>query len=171
VRKGPFSRWYTFASAPQRWWIERARAEADEARRDVTTVLGRPPVDEFETIDVLLNRHDEVVTAMLKEMARRLKMPELAIEDETDEDGDPPPRTWQPGTDFCALVEKALLERGWRLEHPVLRGVLIGPDGQRLDVRSTVTPDPPRWNLDGLRALLRPAGVEGQLRHAEGSPT
>jgi hypothetical protein len=161
-RATSFARWYTFASAPPRWWVDRAWAEAEDTRRDVTAVLGRRPVDDLEAIDVYLNRGDEVLDQTWKRLAVKLNAPELGIEDEADEGEDPPPETWEPGPVFCALAEHALLVRGWRLEHPALRGILIGPYGQRLDVRTTVTPDPPGWNLDGLRAVLRPVEVDGR---------
>jgi hypothetical protein len=138
--------WYNFASAPPHWWTDRARAEADSIRSDVAKVFGRPPVDDFETADVLMNRNDEI----------------LVLNGDAPFDHPEPPETWKPPDLLCSLVENALLPRGWRLEHPAVRGVLIGPDGEHMDIRTMVTPDPPGWNLNGLRAVLRPMEVEGR---------
>jgi hypothetical protein len=50
--------------------------------------------------------------------------------------GSDPVRTPSPGVSY--LVEDQLLPRGFRLEHPAVRGVLLGPDGQRVDARHLV---------------------------------
>jgi hypothetical protein len=54
------------------------------------------------------------------------------------------------------LVEAALLPNGWRLEHPAIRGVLRGPQGQLLDANALMaraSVDPAA--RDELNALLR----------------
>ncbi|WP_326561929.1 hypothetical protein [Micromonospora sp. NBC_01796] len=53
------------------------------------------------------------------------------------------------------LIEYALLRRGWQLEHPAVRGVLVSPSGQQLDatrLMSTVLAQAP--DQATLRSLL-----------------
>jgi hypothetical protein len=121
-----YIRWYTFADAPPRWWLRRAAQEAGSVRADVAAVLGRPPVDDVEAIEVVRTRTREVLAAAM----------EVPADDLSDEPGDcesdgPPAATvW--------LVEENLLRRGWRLAHPAVRGVLIGPAGERVDARAVI---------------------------------
>ena len=60
---------------------------------------------------------------------------ESVVRDAAVRSGTPPPvRAGRP----AALVEAALLPNGWRLEHPAVRGVLRGPQGQALDAKALV---------------------------------
>jgi hypothetical protein len=52
-------------------------------------------------------------------------------------------------------VEDHLLRQGWRLEHPAVRGILIGPTGERLDARSLISGTYAHPDLSALRALLQ----------------
>jgi hypothetical protein len=84
-------RWYTFATAPARWWVVRAEYEVDRIRRHL-------------------------------EISAQADLPDAL--DDTDE-----------GT--CGLrlyAELQLLQGGWRLEHPAVRGVLLSPTGDRVDL-------------------------------------
>ncbi len=49
------------------------------------------------------------------------------------------------------------MTRGWRLEHPIRRGVLIGPQGQRLDTNTLTTEN----YLDVLTNSLSTRAAEG----------
>jgi hypothetical protein len=149
-------RWFTFERAPSDWWSDRAKDEADSARQDATTVLGREPVDDYEVAHVLVNRNDEFLAAC---SAR------LGVEPEPEPEGTATidPSDYQPPPILCALVEDVLLRKGWRLEHPAIRGVLIGPDGERVDAIQSVTMTDTGFDLEPLRVVLRPgrpAGVE-----------
>ncbi|KXK61818.1 hypothetical protein AWW66_11580 [Micromonospora rosaria] len=130
-------RWTTFAEAPHAWWRRRATRDADSVRADVATVLGREPVDDLEVYQVVRTRTREVLAA-----AFDIPLADLADEQPYDDD-DP------PGA-LVFLVEDALLRRGWRLEHPAVRGVLVDPAGDRVDAR---------------QVLVAAAGDPSALRH------
>ena len=136
-------RWYTVDTAPQELWAARAGAWVARLRRDAGVLLGRQPTDHVELAEVFLRRTDELLAIRVPEAGRRPE-PDGADADE--------PST-PPGILF--LVEDALFARGWRLEHPAIRGVLTGPRGERVDARTlALTWDQP-GDLDQLRAVLR----------------
>lgn len=112
-------RWRTFRDAPAVWWLRRARRDAESVREDVEAVLGRPPADDLETIQVVQTRTREVVA-----VAFGVPVGELS-EDVGQDDG--------PQPAVIHLVEYALLRKGWRLAHPAVRGVLVGPHGESVD--------------------------------------
>ncbi|MFI7025302.1 hypothetical protein ACIBMZ_21565 [Micromonospora sp. NPDC049900] len=121
-----YIRWHTFADSPPRWWLRRAAGEAGSVRADVAAVLGRPPVDDVEAIDVIRTRPREVLAA-----AMHVPVGELS--------DDPGDCEWdEPAAASVWLVEENLLRRGWRLAHPSVRGVLIGPAGEQVDARALI---------------------------------
>jgi hypothetical protein len=141
-------RWYTFATAPALWWSDRAKSEADQVRQSAVTVLDREPVDDFEAAEVLVTRNNEFLNAMATRAGLE-REPSDAVADD--------PRDYSPPPILCGLVEDVLLPRGWRLEHPAIRGVLIGPSGERIDVMRSVTMVGEGYDLEPLRAVLRPS--------------
>ncbi|MEV0324923.1 M48 family metallopeptidase [Micromonospora echinospora] len=135
-----YIRWTTFEEAPTSWWRRRARQDAQGVREAVAAVLGREPVDDVEVTEVVWNRPREVLAAALDVPVTELP------EDPADPTGvDDPPEA------LLRLVEENLLRRGWRLEHPAVRGVLLGPTGERVsawDVLAATRRDPAalrRW--------------------------
>lgn len=135
-------RWRTFRDAPAAWWLRRARRDAESVREDVAAVLGRPPVDGLETIRVVQTRTREVVAVALHVPLRELP-PEIG-----EDAADPQPAV-------VHLVEYALLRRGWRLEHPAVRGVLVGPAGETVDAARLIADAfTGAVDLTGLRKLL-----------------
>jgi len=80
---------------------------------------------------------------------------------------------------ITAVIEDALLRRGWRLEHPAVRGVVLGPTGQRLDANALARRFASRPGPEDveLRALLNlpaepvRAGPEPTLRHQSAGET
>jgi hypothetical protein len=149
-------RWFTFADTPASWWIDRAAEDTALIRPAAAMVLGRPPADQLEIIDVLLNRSDEMQTAM-----------NTIDGDDGDEDGEPadepadePAEEGQPREVppvVAGIVEDALFARGWRLEHPAVRGVLLGPRGDRVDALALVAyGEDGKVDLTALRDLLHP---------------
>jgi hypothetical protein len=66
--------------------------------------------------------------------------------------------------EFRHLVEDVLLQRGWRLEHPAVRGVLLGPDGQRVDAAALVGGALREPDLGRFRQLLSDTGAVLQER-------
>ena len=138
-------RWYTFADAPTSWWVDRAAENVKLVRPAAEIVLDRPPIDHLELIDVLLNRSDEMssVTSILDGMA-----------DEDDEPADDGPLRVPPVV--AGIVEDALFALGWRLEHPAVRGVLVGPGGERVDALALVAyGDDGTADLTALGNVLR----------------
>ena len=139
------ARWYTFATAPDEWWADRARVAAESLREDVAAVLGREPVDDLECAEVLVTRNADVFA---------LRRARWEIDPATPEP-EPPSTDYTPPPELCALVETVLLGRGWRLEHPAIRGVLIGTGGERVDAARSVTwTETAGFNLEPLRAIL-----------------
>ncbi len=136
-------RWHTVETAPTQWWQARARRSVDRLRSDVAKVLGREPVGHVEMAEVFLLRHDEI--AALREPVSA----ESAEEEDADDE------TLAPILSF--LFEDALMTRGWRLEHPIRRGVLIGPQGQRLDTNTLTSEN----YLDVLTNSLSIRAAEG----------
>jgi hypothetical protein len=137
-------RWYTCATAPASWWSDRAKQEADIVRREIATLVGREPVDTFEAIEVLITRTTDVAAAL---RARAGMEPEPAQPEEAE---------YTPPPILSALVEDDLLHRGWRLDHPAIRGVLTGPNGERVDASGSVTRTASGFDLAPLRTVLRP---------------
>lgn len=148
---GPLTpvRWYTLATAPADWWRDRARRSAERVRAGVTQLLGRAPVDHAEMAQVYLDRHDELMAILHPELAGTTD--DDAADEPVDDAQEFPPI-------LVDLLEDALFNQGWRLEHPLRRGVLIGPHGGRVDA-STFTAE---TFVDGLRALL-----SGQAREQD----
>jgi hypothetical protein len=141
-------RWYTCATAPAAWWSERAKVEADIIRRDVAAVLGREPIDAYETAEVLITRNAEIVA---------LDAPDDTVSTPDGADSPAPDTSeFTPPPILCGLVENALLQRGWRIEHPAIRGVLIGPHGERIDAARSITRTETGFDLRPLRTVLRP---------------
>jgi hypothetical protein len=145
--------WKTFAETPTKWWARRAGEQADTIRELVGLVLGRPPEDDVETIVVLMTRPREYAAAVLdcpvEELDEPRREPQVAAE--------------LPAT---VVVEDALLRRGWRLEHPAVRGVLVGPDGTRIDARDLVRSV--AQGQPGLADLRRTLGAGGTAPGREG---
>ncbi|GAA2584802.1 hypothetical protein GCM10010399_13570 [Dactylosporangium fulvum] len=102
--------WRTYETAPARRWRRRAAKDARSIRAHLAAALGRDLVDDVEAIRAI-------------------------------ETGAAPcgcghaggHHEFTAGDPAVSLVEDHLLRRGWRLEHPAVRGVLIGPDGRRVD--------------------------------------
>ncbi|MFB6395620.1 hypothetical protein [Polymorphospora lycopeni] len=117
-------RWTTFREAPAGWWRRRAAKYAKGVRADVAAVLGREPVDDVEAIQVIHDRAPELTALVF----------DVPVEEMTGDDGPHPSQLW--------LLENHLLRRGWRLEHPAVRGVLVAPDGRRLDGYEVLRADP-----------------------------
>lgn len=138
-----YVRWRTFRNAPASWWLRRARRDAEFARKYAQIALGRPPVDDIETIQVVQTLDLERLTTVLG-----------------------PPRNGSP-TDVVQvdhrphpvvvhLVEYALLRQGWRLEHPATRGVLVAPNGETVDAAKLLADAyATDAHLSGLRKLLQ----------------
>ncbi|MEV2237721.1 M48 family metallopeptidase [Micromonospora sp. NPDC049891] len=151
-------RWFTFADSPPGWWHRRATRDADSVRADVARVLGREAADDLEVFEVVRTRPRDVLAA-----AMDVPVHELSA-DPRDYETDQPPEA------LVWLIETNLLRRGWRLAHPAVRGVLIGPDGTRVDAREVITrieraavpagnADPTATKL--LRSWLTPTGTQG----------
>jgi hypothetical protein len=109
------SRLYTFADAPQRWWLERARHDAEQVRGWAGKADDAEAADDAALLDTLVRRADD----------RRL---------------------W-----LNLYAEHRLLADGWRLEHPAVRGVLIDPAGDRVDIT--------RMDPEAVRELISPTLV------------
>jgi hypothetical protein len=129
--------WVRFADAPANCWTYRANVSTSLTRTDVEMVLGRPPADDLETAQVMFDRYREYMVANYPY-------------------GEPPEALLDtrrhPPKELASLVEHSLFARGWRLEHPAVRGVLVSPTGERLDTFASVT-----FAVDGradLSALL-----------------
>jgi hypothetical protein len=106
---------YTFADAPQRWWLERARHDAEQVRGWAGKADDAEAADDAALLDTLMRRADD----------RRL---------------------W-----LNLYAECRLLADGWRLEHPAVRGVLIDPAGDRVDIT--------RMDPEAVRELISPTLV------------
>ncbi|GGM55612.1 hypothetical protein ACFFX1_08135 [Dactylosporangium sucinum] len=102
--------WRTYETAPARRWRRRAAKDARLVRAHVAAALGRDVADDVEAIRAIRTG------AATGECGHAGGHHEFAA-------GDP----------AVSLIEDHLLRRGWRLEHPAVRGVLIGPDGRRVD--------------------------------------
>jgi hypothetical protein len=136
IRPQHIVQWATFATAPERWWRRRAARDAADAHADVAIMLGRLPVDDAETAVALITRRSEI-------LAIKLGHP-VSAEDAL---------TMSPAA--VQFVESKLLEKGWRLDHPAVRGVLRDPGGRVVDVY-TLT-------VDTIAALLGPSTVKGSV--------
>jgi hypothetical protein len=101
--------WVTFAKAPATWWAERAATQAANVRREYAVLRGQPQTNDVELVGFILAQIRDTPPDMV------------------------------PPTEFIAyLVEDQLLRHGWRLEHPAVRGVLVGPRGERFDASTLV---------------------------------
>jgi hypothetical protein len=105
-------RWITFEQAPAQWWVNRANQDAIDAWQTAHSWA-----DDRELPD------EAAALEMLERSVGRLD-PAAPLSAE---------QTYDLMRFALPLVELALLERGWRLEHPAVRAVLIGPDGTRVD--------------------------------------
>ncbi|MEV8515294.1 hypothetical protein [Dactylosporangium sp. NPDC051484] len=103
-------RWRTYETAPARRWRRRAAKEARSLRAQLAAVLGRDLVDDVEAIRMIESGAAAAACGHVEER-----------------------HEFGAGDPAVALVEDHLLRRGWRLEHPAVRGVLSGPDGRRVD--------------------------------------
>jgi hypothetical protein len=128
--------WTTFAAAPQKWWIARAANELAPIRKAARIVLGRPAADPAEIAVVLHRRNDEVMRALRSLVSRRSR--KLFEEDDPEQLEESDAGALPPPPAVATLIEETLLRRGWRLEHPAVRGILIGPDGERVDANELV---------------------------------
>jgi hypothetical protein len=143
-------RWRTVATAPSQWWAARARRSTEGIRARVTELLGRDPVDHAELADVVLRRNDELMALLSPAYgARGGATSDGEDTNDGDTNGDGATAQESAASDgepvrlppvLLAVLEDALTPLGWRLEHPIVRGVLIGPRGQRIDGR-TLTED------------------------------
>jgi hypothetical protein len=113
-------RWTTFGEAPGPWWVRRAAEDARAIRGSVARLLARDPADDTEVVEVIQHRGAEILSAEY-DLDPAALTGEAAGMDE-----------WAASI-VATLVEDVLLRQGWRLEHPVIRHVLIGPAGERLD--------------------------------------
>jgi hypothetical protein len=139
--------WRTLETAPQDWWAARARHSTKRLRSEIRPVLGRDPVDHVELAEVTLIRIADVVAAYL---------PEGEVAGDSEAQAGPNPddhEPLRPPPILMDVLEDALMSRGWRLEHPMVRGVLIGPQGQRVDGRAFTV----ETYVDNLRTLLTEA--------------
>ncbi|MFU8853201.1 hypothetical protein ACNAW0_19750 [Micromonospora sp. SL1-18] len=134
-------RWRTYDQSPPSWWRRRAARDAKSVRADVAAVLDRRAVDDVEVFEVVRTRLPEVTAAALG----------VPVEELEDHPHDCLPADDLP-TALIWLVEDHLLHRGWRLDHPAVRGVLVGSDGERVDVRAVLA-DAVRAN--GVTPVLR----------------
>jgi hypothetical protein len=137
------ARWVTVDAAPLEWWAARARRGVDGLRSNVAAVIGREPVDPVELAEQFLRHRPELLRRALAKFGAH-----------GDDASDAPDDRELPPI-LVDLLEDALLARGWRLKHPAVRGVLIGPQGERVDGR-TLTP---QTYVDTLRSLLDGAAL------------
>ncbi|WP_433530808.1 M48 family metallopeptidase [Micromonospora sp. CA-263727] len=146
-----YIRWSSFADSPPRWWLRRAIRDVTRVRSDVALVLGREPVDDVEVFQVVRTRPREVLAAALD-----VPVDELSDHPHDWELGDEPPDV------LIWLVEENLLRRGWRLAHPAVRGVLVGPRGDRVDARDVIAQaGREAEDAPGLRRWLGPTAPTG----------
>jgi hypothetical protein len=127
-RESVFQRlpWRTFADISPDSVNDLAEQNFEDARRDVAELLDRAVPDDSEVISVLVHR------------AGDLEAQALGPDEDDDADDDPAEDPDDEGHSSWLLIEAAefLLSReDWRLEHPAVQGVLISPDGRRVDLR------------------------------------
>ncbi|GIJ44213.1 hypothetical protein Val02_10990 [Virgisporangium aliadipatigenens] len=123
-------RWVTFAESPAQWWQQRAAREV--SARYGSEFRKRPPTPA-----------DRLRLAEECAAARAAAAP-----------GEWDDRAMVDG--FAPLLEDGLLPHGWRLEHPAVRGVLVGPDGARID-REMIVKALAEPGLGTLREWWEPA--------------
>jgi hypothetical protein len=143
---GTADRWSMFAELP----VEVYRGEVEKrARRHVEAVealLGGPPADRDELVDVLLWRSAEVRKAEFS-----LNGLDPANDDPANDDPDVNPLT---GVAMLAdIIEYTMIKMGWKRDHPAVRRRLAGPDG------STANLDELLDRPDDLRRLLGAVSV------------
>lgn len=123
---------------------------ARSRRSRTATLLGRRPTDDIETAEVLFTRNIELIAQSSNLDPDKNSDPdELHAEDEaplTFTESKPPPI-------FVSLVEDAVLQRGWRLEHPAVRGILVSPTAERIDAATLVTGSYAQPDLTVLRDI------------------
>jgi hypothetical protein len=116
--------WRTFADVSPELVNDLAHKKFEEARDWVEQLLGRPVDDDAEVISVLVHRADDLEAQALREIG-------WVDEDDVDDRDDEGRSSW-------LLIESAeflLLGEDWRLEHPAVSGIVISPDGRRVDLR------------------------------------
>ncbi|MFG2040997.1 hypothetical protein [Dactylosporangium sp. NPDC048998] len=124
-------RWRTYDTVPARRWQRRAAKNARSLRAQLAAALGRDLVDDVDAIRVIETGEAEQACGHVGGR-----------------------HEFSAGDPAVALIEDHLLRRGWRLEHPAVRGVLIGPDGRRVDA------------IEVLRAGADSAAVRELFGHA-----
>jgi hypothetical protein len=112
--------WLTFADISPQRVNDVASQGFERARGEVAKLLGRPVPDEAEVVAVLAHRGDELAAQALGPIA-----------EDDDEEDDEEGSSWI----LIDAAEFLLLGEGWRTEHPAVQGVLISPDGRRVDLR------------------------------------
>jgi hypothetical protein len=103
--------WTTFERAPAQWWLDRAAADAAAVCASAAAWADGPITDVFTAVGALargVGRLDPTAPMSAEQVDDVL-------------DG------------AALLIEHALLDRGWRLRHPAVRGVLVGPAGTVVD--------------------------------------
>ncbi|MFF5230100.1 hypothetical protein [Dactylosporangium sp. NPDC000521] len=124
--------WTRFERLPVEVYGAEVERQAREYVRAVRAVLGRDPDDRDELAGTLLRRPVDV------ERARR---------GETAADDQPAP-PWMGVVLLSVLVEHALLQQGWRREHPLVARRLVSSGGEVLDLNELYQ------KPDELRRLL-----------------
>jgi hypothetical protein len=120
-------RWMRFGELPVTVYRGRVESTARRHVEAVESLLGGPPADRDELVDVLLRRAGEV--------ARAQGVP-----------ADPDPLA---GASMVAdVIEYTLMRKGWKRRHPVVPWRMIGPGGASVDLDAART-EPAR-----LRRLL-----------------
>jgi hypothetical protein len=115
------TRWVRFAEIPAQSFYPAIRREGSKVIQQVTTVLGRPPLDTIEVIHALANRMPEPYAANWQ---HSLTDPQEVGDEAEDK--------------LLTFAEDELTRRGWRRVHPVVEGLLISPDGARADLQPLV---------------------------------
>jgi hypothetical protein len=125
--------WTSFERLPVEVYGAEVERQAREYAQAVRSVLGREPDGRDELAGTLLRRPVDV------ERARR---------GGSEHDQDEPVPPWMGVVLLSVLVESALLEKGWRREHPLVARRLTAPDGEVLDLNELYQ------QPDELRRLL-----------------
>jgi hypothetical protein len=143
-----YVRWYTVETAPSQWWRDRSARKVERLRTRAAAVLGRDPRDHVELAEVVLLRNEELMRVILGDTNVDVPIsetgPDGAAEDQA---------ATQPPV-FLDIIEDALQEQGWRIDHPAVRGVLIGPHGERFDARPLQAMADSEAALAAMRAIV-----------------
>jgi hypothetical protein len=71
---------------------------------------------------------------------------------------------------FRPLVEDVLFAQGWRLDHSAVRGVMRGPDGERVDAADLVAGPIADPDLTAFANLVSPVRGEAEGDHDSDRP-